>query len=278
VTAPVVLADDGVAPTGEACTPLVNAAQVLGKIAIVDRGTCSFAVKVKTCQDAGAVGVIVVNNVAGSPPPGMGGADPTITIPSVMVTLADGNTLKSQIAGGLDVTLLSDPALQQGAAPLGRAMLYAPNPYQGGSSVSHFDVTCTPNLLMEPAINADLTSSVDLTRYVFEDIGWFPHTTGVPSGAVIPAVAALSPNAPNPFAHTTTIRFETPREGEAVLAVYDVSGRVIRHLLRGALPAGSHVTVWDGRDDDGRPVRGGVYFSRLAVGGEVRSQQMLLLK
>ena len=75
--------------------------------------------------------------------------------------------LLTAMAGGLNGTLLSGPALQRGAAPLGRAMLYAPNPYQGGSSVSHFDVTCTPNLLMEPAINADLTSSIDLTRYVF---------------------------------------------------------------------------------------------------------------
>jgi hypothetical protein len=58
-------------------------------------------------------------------------------------------------------------------------LLYTPNPFQSGSSVSHFDVTCTPNLLMEPAVNSDLTSSVDLTRYAFEDIGWLPRTTPV---------------------------------------------------------------------------------------------------
>ena len=51
--------------------------------------------KVKNAQDAGAIGVIVADNVAGSPPAGLGGADPTITIPSVRVTLADGNTLKA---------------------------------------------------------------------------------------------------------------------------------------------------------------------------------------
>jgi hypothetical protein len=58
-------------------------------------------------------------------------------------------------------------------------MLYTPNPFQSGSSVSHWDVSCTPNLLMEPAVNSGLTSSVDLTRYAFEDLGWLPRTTPV---------------------------------------------------------------------------------------------------
>ncbi len=179
VTAPVVLADDGAAPTSDACTALINGAQVAGKIAIVDRGTCNFTVKVKACQDAGAVGVIVADNAAGSPPAGLGGTDATITIPAVRVTQADGVTLKAQIASGLNVTLLADPALMAGADSQGRVMMYTPNPFQSGSSVSHFDVSCTPNLLMEPAVNADLTSSVDLTRFAFEDMGWLPRTTSV---------------------------------------------------------------------------------------------------
>ena len=179
VTGDVVLADDGTAPTSDACTALINGAQLVGKVALVDRGTCTFVAKVKACQDAGAIGVIVADNAAGSPPAGLGGTDPTITIPAVRVTLADGNTLKGQLGSGLNVTLRTDPALMAGADPQGRVMLYTPNPYQSGSSVSHFDVSCTPNLLMEPAINADLTSNVDLTRYAFEDIGWLPHTTPV---------------------------------------------------------------------------------------------------
>ena len=177
ITGDVVLADDGAAPTSDACTALVNAAQVAGKIAIVDRGVCTFTVKAKACQDAGAIGVIVADNAAGSPPAGLGGTDATVTIPAVRVTQADGAALKAQIASGLNVTLRVDPALLAGADPQGRVMLYTPNPFQSGSSVSHFDVSCTPNLLMEPAINNDLTGSVDLTRYVFEDIGWLDRVT-----------------------------------------------------------------------------------------------------
>ncbi|MEO8370075.1 MAG: PA domain-containing protein [Candidatus Solibacter sp.] len=47
----------------------------------MDRGICGFAVKAKNAQVAGAVGVIIGNNAAGFPPPGMGGADPTVVIP-----------------------------------------------------------------------------------------------------------------------------------------------------------------------------------------------------
>jgi hypothetical protein len=176
VTAAVALANDGAAPTSDACTALVNAADIVGKIAIVDRGVCTFTTKVKFCQDAGAIGVIVADNAAGAPPAGLGGTDATITIPAVRVTQADGVTLKAQIASGLNVTLLTDPALLAGADPQGRVMMYTPNPFQSGSSVSHWDVSATPNLLMEPAVNSDLTSSVDLTRYAFEDIGWLPRT------------------------------------------------------------------------------------------------------
>jgi hypothetical protein len=67
---------------------------VAGNIAIVDRGSCNFTVKVKNAQNAGAVGVIVVNNAPGDPSL-MGGADPTITIPSVQVSQADGATIKA---------------------------------------------------------------------------------------------------------------------------------------------------------------------------------------
>jgi hypothetical protein len=99
VTGNVVLADDGAAPTSDACTPLVNAGAIAGNIALVDRGTCGFAVKVKIAQNAGAIAVIVANNVAGQPG-AMGGADPTITIPSVMVALSTGNSIKGELANG----------------------------------------------------------------------------------------------------------------------------------------------------------------------------------
>ncbi len=175
-----------VTPTGggSACGPLTpnDARAVNGKIALVDRGVCGFSIKVKNAQDAGAIGVLVADNVAGSPPPGLGGTDPTVTIPSVRITLADGNALKAQLAkrsrtsSGVFARLGRFGTQLAGADALGRLLMFAPNPFQGGSSVSHFDTTATRNLLMEPSINGNLTQGVapplDLTLPLFQDIGW----------------------------------------------------------------------------------------------------------
>jgi len=169
---------------GDACNPLsaLDAAAVNGKIALLNRGICGFTIKVKNAQNAGALGVIVGDNVAGGPPAGLGGTDPTITIPAVRITLADANTLRtalakrSRVKSGVFATLSVNTAQLAGADPLGFVQLYTPNPFQGGSSVSHYDTGAFPNLLMEPAINGDLTHEVtppqDLTYRLLQDIGW----------------------------------------------------------------------------------------------------------
>ena len=92
VAGEIVLVNDGSATPMLGCAPLIGFPA--GAIALVDRGTCGFVVKVKHAQDAGASAVIVVNNVAGDPI-SMGGEDPSIVIASVMVSLADGTTIKA---------------------------------------------------------------------------------------------------------------------------------------------------------------------------------------
>ncbi len=82
--------------TKDGCTAYTNAAAVAGRIAVVDRGVCTFVVKVKNAQNAGAAGVLIVNNVAPGAP-GMAGTDETITIPVVSVSLADGAAIRAQL-------------------------------------------------------------------------------------------------------------------------------------------------------------------------------------
>jgi Zn-dependent metalloprotease len=90
--------------TSDACTPLVNGAAIAGKIALVDRGVCGFAIKAKNAQNAGAIGVVVGNNVDAVA--GMGGVDPTITIPSVLIRLSDRNRIVTALGTGpVNVTL-----------------------------------------------------------------------------------------------------------------------------------------------------------------------------
>jgi hypothetical protein len=165
--------------TVDACSTLANPSAVFGRIALVSRGTCGFTVKVKNAQNAGAIAVIVADNVAGGPPAGMGGTEATITIPSVRITLADAGTLRAALASGtVTGTLGVNLAVRAGADPAGRILLYTPNPVIGGSSVSHWDTIATPNQLMEPNINSDLPLAIDmphdLTRSLLRDVGWFP--------------------------------------------------------------------------------------------------------
>jgi hypothetical protein len=185
VTAAVVAAEDAVNAAGPAttdgCTAFTNAAFVAGKIAVVERGTCGFNLKAKNAENAGAVGVIIYNNLAnvGAAPPGMA-ADPTVgpvAITAVSVTRADGLAIVGQASNGPSAKISSDLAIRAGADFLGRARLYMPFPVVGGSSGSHYDSNASRNLLMEPAFNGDLTHNVkapdDLTLELLRDIGWF---------------------------------------------------------------------------------------------------------
>lgn len=178
---PVVDQADG---TGLACTPLnaANARAVQGKVALVDRGVCTNIVKTANLQAAGAVGMILADNVASFLPPNPSGVNPAATIPTVSLRQVDANALKadlrrrSRTSSGVFVSLSRSGTQLAGADAAGRVKLFTPNPFQGGSSVSHWDVTAFRHQLMEPAINGDLTQSVlppiDLTFMLFRDIGW----------------------------------------------------------------------------------------------------------
>ena len=260
VTAQAVLAVDGTAPVNDACEAITNAAQLSGKIAVVDRGTCTFVLKVKAVQTAGAIGCILVNNAAGGFSPS--GSDPTITIPVLALSQADGGSLKTAIAGGpTTVTMRLSPTQIAGLSPTGHVRMFAPNPFQAGSSVSHFDVSATPNLLMEPAINADLTSDIDLTDPVFRDIGWLPRVLDVPGGG--PAARVALANKPNPATGSTDIQFSLNADERIELSIYDLSGRAVRSLAKGTFSAGPNTVHWDGLDSSGRPVAPGIYMARL---------------
>jgi hypothetical protein len=107
LTADVALAQDAANTAGpsttDGCTTITNAAAMVGRIALIDRGTCTFVIKVKNAQDAGAIGVVIANNSSGIV--NMTGDDPTITIPVVSVSQSDGAALKAQLAAPTRVTM-----------------------------------------------------------------------------------------------------------------------------------------------------------------------------
>ncbi|MEO5616685.1 MAG: PA domain-containing protein [Candidatus Eisenbacteria bacterium] len=235
VTGNLVLAQDGFGVPTNGCEPFTNAAAISGNIALVDRGGCPFVLKAKNAQLAGAIGVVVADSVPGCPPPGMSGVDPTITIPTVRITNTDGATIKSQLVGGVNVTLTADPALDAGTAA-GRVLVYTPIPFALGSSVSHWDVSAEPSLLMEPAITTGLSSGTDLTVQQFQDIGWFG--TPAPCGATATTLAFFVAES-----HSDGIllrwQFGPASDAAEVLVERSVSSRDVWVAIRARVLSGS---------------------------------------
>jgi hypothetical protein len=171
LVAPVAAALDGGSNQNDGCQPVVT--NLTGKIGLVDRGSCPFTTKAFNVQTAGALAVLVVDNVASSPPSGMTGTDSTITIPSVLIPQSAGAALRSALAGGtVTATLVADPTRRIGADAENRPLLYSPTPVAPGSSLSHWDPVATPNLLMEPSVAFNPTHRLDLTPSVMVDLGW----------------------------------------------------------------------------------------------------------
>ncbi len=115
------IVDDGTQNGSFGCEPLINAADVAGKIAFVDRGGCFFSLKARQAQDAGAIGVIICNfeegviNMAG----GSDGSGVGITIPAVMLQNSDCSRIKMLVEDGVNVVMRFEDVDDGGATQLG---------------------------------------------------------------------------------------------------------------------------------------------------------------
>lgn len=117
----VVLVDDTIGITSNACEPIINADSLIGKIAMVDRGDCQFGVKCLAAEQAGAIAVIVCNNVDDAifnMGPGTDGDQ--VTIPAIMISLEDCNTIKLGLPT-LEVELSQQELEIPNPGPMGRA-------------------------------------------------------------------------------------------------------------------------------------------------------------
>lgn len=99
-----------------------------------------------------------------------------------------------------------------------------------------------------------------------------------PSGVTdAPRITFLAPAAPNPAAGPMQLRFGLSRAGNADLAVYDATGRLVRSVARGPFTAGQYSLAWDGRDAAGNPAAPGLYFVRLKTGEGTFQKRMVRL-
>jgi len=94
----------------------------------------------------------------------------------------------------------------------------------------------------------------------------------------LPKNYRLSQNYPNPFNAETRIQFAIPEAGHVSLKVFNVTGQLVRELVDEPMPAGSHSTVWNGRDGTGQELASGVYFCRMVCGSYAESIKMSFLR
>ena len=100
--------------------------------------------------------------------------------------------------------------------------------------------------------------------------------TSVDPGPLLPEAFALGPNYPNPFSSSTSIPYELKTHSEVQVTVYDVLGQVVRGLVAGTQPGGTHEVLWDGRNNMGRKVANGIYLFSLRAGGKSQTRKMLM--
>jgi hypothetical protein len=98
---------------------------------------------------------------------------------------------------------------------------------------------------------------------------------------LVPAQGVLKPNYPNPFNPETHIVYGVPEEipagGRLSLEILDVRGRRVRALAV-VRSSGWHEAQWDGKDDFGRVLPTGTYFSRFTCGNDVVTRKMTMVK
>jgi hypothetical protein len=88
----------------------------------------------------------------------------------------------------------------------------------------------------------------------------------------------LNQNFPNPFNPSTTIGYMVPCDSFVELTVYSIIGKKVVTLVEEHQSGGFHQTDWDGQDEAGFNVSGGVYFCRLSLGGFQDVRKIMLLR
>jgi flagellar hook assembly protein FlgD len=84
---------------------------------------------------------------------------------------------------------------------------------------------------------------------------------------------------PNPFNPEATVQFSVKQDGTRVrMDIFNARGQKIRTILDNKMAAGTHLTTWNGVDDQSHSVGSGVYLCRLIIGNQTFSRRMMLVK
>jgi hypothetical protein len=144
-----------------------------------------------------------------------------------------------------------------------------------GSS-STVELTFDTAELDEGEYHANLVITSNAGAPVVVPVTLYVAGTGVDDR--VPESAVLYGNFPNPFGQSTRVAFSLPGSAAVKMSIYTVDGRLVRSLSGDSFDSGRHTIAWDGQDDYGARLPGGVYFYRLEAGGRDLRGKMVMIR
>ena len=103
-------------------------------------------------------------------------------------------------------------------------------------------------------------------------------TLSLESGNVLVNKFSVQQNYPNPFNPITKMNYNLPMRSKVNISIYNVLGQEIKTLVNEVQEYGYHSISWNGKDNFGRDMASGVYFTRMASKGFTQTKKMLLVK
>jgi len=196
-------------------------------------------------------------------------------VPSGTIYEPDTNQAQSAIYTGSDDKAAGDLAVT--------IVLDAPAPIQpaGQTDIVTADrlrVSATLPAAPEPGAPRLRILGAAIPDFGITDIAPLATVTAAPITSPADAALATLAASPNPFNPQTLIALATARASTGEVAVYDLRGRAVRMLHRGALPAGEHTFRWDGTDDGGRTVAAGAYVVQFRGDDATALAKVMLVK
>ncbi|MBW6514737.1 MAG: T9SS type A sorting domain-containing protein [Candidatus Syntrophosphaera sp.] len=124
--------------------------------------------------------------------------------------------------------------------------------------------------------NVDSKEIIQANKVAVLDLEFPPVANNDPGAS--PVLTALGSSFPNPFSGQTTIAYTLAEKGPVSIEIYNVKGQLVRTLISATKAGGSHSTVWNGRDNNGKQAANGTYIVRMKSGNQVSTRRLMLLK
>jgi hypothetical protein len=138
------------------------------------------------------------------------------------------------------------------------------------------------SLVFEVIGQKNQPGTITLNRFQVNNLAVKQGSRDFMVGEQLPAAFALHQNYPNPFNPETTIRFDIPALNQKTvkvkLAIYNITGQLVRVLVDEERSPGAYEMRWDGNNEFGSRVATGMYFYRITAGDFSDTKKMLLLR